>query len=128
MSSHDPIPAVGLPGDASPAPRQVRQGDVLLVPVADPGRTTTLRRRSRLVLALGEATGHAHAILEPHARELRTKAGERFVRLPVTASLVHEEHAPIELAPGLYRIVVQREYAPPRVGERGVPGSRRVAD
>lgn len=128
MSSHDPTPGLAVPGDASPAPRQARQGDVLLVPVAEPIEATVLPRRGRLVLALGEATGHAHAIHEPHARELRPTTGERLVRLPVTASLVHEEHAPIELPPGLYRIVIQREYMPPRVGERGVTGSRRVAD
>jgi hypothetical protein len=80
------------------------------------------------VVALGEATGHAHAILEPDAREARTPAGERFLRLPTAARLVHEEHAAIDLAPGLYRIVIQREYQPqPR---RGVdrPAWRTVAD
>ena len=44
-----------------------RQGDVLLVPVRPerlPGHARPLPRdaRGRLVLALGEATGHAHAV------------------------------------------------------------------
>src|SRR6476660_4884879 len=54
----------------------IRQGDVLLIPVdaerfdgAAPAARRVLERvEGRLVLAEGEATGHAHAILEKHAR------------------------------------------------------------
>ena len=76
-------------------------------------RTTPSRqpRHGRLVLAEGEATGHAHAIAEPDAREFRV-GDERFVLVRSAAQLIHEEHATIDLPPGAYRVVIQREYEP----------------
>ncbi|MBL1078638.1 hypothetical protein JK358_29970 [Nocardia sp. 2] len=95
-----------------------RQGDVLIVPVAEasvpayaqdaPG----LQRdsRGRMVLALGEVTGHAHALSAP-GRLVRT-SGQTLLHLPEGGRLVHEEHAAIALPQGWYRIVRQREYTP----------------
>jgi hypothetical protein len=96
-----------------------RQGDVLLVPVSTnelPRSVRPLPRdaRGRLVLALGEATGHAHAVIARDA-ELLAEAAEvdrRFLRIATEAMLTHEEHAPIPLPAGLYRVVQQREYVP----------------
>jgi hypothetical protein len=45
------------------------------------------------------------------------------VTAPVT--LDHKEHAPIDVAPGAYRVVIQREYVPPEVS---VVSFRRVVD
>jgi hypothetical protein len=109
-----------------------RQGDVLLVPVPRerlPEHARPLPRdaRGRLVLALGEATGHAHAVAAPDA-DLLAEAGwvnERFLRIVTEALLTHEEHAAIALPPGLYRVVRQREYEP---GWEGQPAERLVAD
>jgi hypothetical protein len=91
-----------------------RQGDVLVIPVnaipsdAAPGS----RDRARIILAYGEATGHAHAIADPEA-ELLEARGNRYLRVGGKgASLTHEEHGPIALPPGSYRVVIQREYAP----------------
>jgi hypothetical protein len=96
-----------------------RQGDVLLVPVdADQPREglQPLPRdaRGRLVLAHGEATGHAHAVSAPDAELLDDPAAvdQMFLRIVTRALLSHEEHDPIQLPPGLYRVVRQREYAP----------------
>jgi hypothetical protein len=78
--------------------------------------------RGRLVLALGEATGHAHAVSARDAELLAdpVEVDRRFLRIATEAMLTHEEHAAIPLPPGLYRVVQQREY---------VPGSfRAVAD
>ena len=94
-----------------------RQGDVLLVPVGaiPAGARKGRRDRGRIVLAYGERTGHAHAI-ESKAVALLQRRGDRFVRVPAEgAALRHEEHGPIDLAPGSYRVVVQREYTPERV-------------
>ena len=72
------------------------------------------RDNGRLVLAHGEATGHAHVIDAPVERAtlLTTRENERFLRIvgSVAAPLVHEEHARIEVAPGLYRQVPQQEW------------------
>ncbi|MFC5664894.1 hypothetical protein ACFP3U_18130 [Kitasatospora misakiensis] len=98
-----------------------RQGDVLLVPVGEavlPARVGSLApqprdARGRLVLALGEVTGHAHAVVGPG--ELRRESGPfgvAWLHLPEGGRVVHEEHAAIPLAKGWYRVVRQREYMP----------------
>ncbi|WP_354642314.1 hypothetical protein [Kitasatospora camelliae] len=98
-----------------------RQGDVLLAPVAEeavPRSVATLPQqprdgRGRLVLALGEVTGHAHAVVGPG--ELRREAGPfgaAWLHLPDGGRVVHEEHAAIALPKGWYRVVRQREYVP----------------
>jgi hypothetical protein len=97
-----------------------RQGDVLLIKVDAAGVSTGARRRprdnGRVVLARGEATGHAHAIDSPLADLFEESDGQLYLRVDAgaPAELVHEEHAPILLEPGVYRIVRQRQYAPGR--------------
>lgn len=116
-----------------------RQGDVLLIPIGSKQAAKTESGWSvrdltpedgRIVLAEGEATGHAHVIRHPGARllvkSMRTGYMSSLSETILTvadgpALLVHEEHLPIELAPGAYRVVRQREYDP-------TDGARRVAD
>lgn len=90
-----------------------RQGDVMLVPVASiPNTAKTVERdNGRVILAYGEVTGHAHAILEPTALKLADGIAE-FLSAPHGATLLHEEHSTIEIPAGDYRIVHQREYTP----------------
>ena len=113
--------------EALPAPvTMVRQGDVLLVrieAIPDTARPVA-RDNGRVVLAYGEVTGHAHAISSAAATQLHDDI-ERYLRLTSAATLQHEEHAAIELAPGTYRIVIQREYVPAPVE---LPSWRRVVD
>ena len=100
-----------------------RQGDVCLVPT-----TECLRglRRERgpgpIILARGEATGHAHVIASPRVRAVQGERGNRFIVVPQGgfADLQHEEHDAIRIPPGTYRIQIQREYTPGSV--------RRVSD
>jgi|GEM_PF-291364 len=98
--------------DTPQTPLSFRQGDVLLVEVADiPEEATAESRSGRIVLAEGEATGHAHAIHERDARTF-TYRGERFLLTRSKAQLIHEEHGPIEVPEGAWRVIVQREYEP----------------
>jgi hypothetical protein len=102
-----------------------RQGDVLLVVVDSlPKNAKDITPKKRIVLAYGEATGHAHAIeAEPSAGKVRLwdAGAERFLQvLEGKAWLRHEEHAPIELSPGIYRVGNQVEYTPKEI--------RRVSD
>jgi hypothetical protein len=103
----------GTPLSESPRPLLTfRQGDVLLVEVDDiPEDAAPEPRSGRIVLAEGEATGHAHAIHEPDARTF-THEGQRFLLTKSRAQLIHEEHGPIEVPDGAWRIVIQREYQP----------------
>lgn len=94
---------------------QVRQGDCFLERVGElPKGAKALPRdsRGRIVILEGEATGHAHAILEPNA-VLYEAAGvvERYLQVtggPVV--LRHEEHGIITLEPGVYVQRPQWEY------------------
>ena len=94
---------------------QYRQGDVLLLKTRnqdlDEARAVP-RDHGRIILAEGEATGHAHAIDSSEAELLEVEEGERYLRVDAPCDLVHEEHAAIALDPGLYRVVRQREYGP----------------
>ncbi len=98
-------------------PTQYRQGDILLVRLrACPPALTAGRRvprvNGRLVLALGEATGHAHAIESPLAELVEHSDGRLYLRTQRACELTHEEHAPVWLEAGVYQVIRQREYVP----------------
>ena len=103
----------------------IRQGDVLLVPLSDDPDTRRGRvvSRATVVLAHGEATGHAHRITDRRAHLRIVKwTGQRLLVVhgdePVT--LQHDEHDPLAVPPGVWEVRRQREYAPRR--------NRRVMD
>jgi hypothetical protein len=99
---------------------QFRQGDVFLELIEDVSSVElgdrVPRDKRTVVLAYGEATGHAHAIREPGAMLFFGKGNaaneDRFLRVLRPVNLTHEEHSPIALTPGLYRVRRQREYSP----------------
>lgn len=93
---------------------QYRQGDVLLVKVdmdAIPNGAVQQDADGRIVLAYGEVTGHAHAIDASFAALYQYKS-DRLLEAKPGARLVHEEHSAIDLAPGYYKVIQQREYEP----------------
>jgi hypothetical protein len=105
--------------DSTLVPRGlIRQGDLLLVPVADLPEDARVIRRGRLVLARGEATGHAHVVEDDRAflHDLGWAWAGDEVYLSVVGdapvSLVHEEHDTLVVSPGVYEVRRQREYAP----------------
>lgn len=92
-----------------------RQGDVFIQRVSDIADDVRGRPLPHGVLVHGEVTGHSHRIedLDTAALFSGGMAGEVF--LDVTAKqarIVHEEHNPIELKKGFYRVWRQREYTP----------------
>lgn len=93
--------------------KMYRQGDVLVVEVSEvpEDKKSVKRQEGRLVLAEGEATGHAHAIRSQNAKMYAAVAG-MFLVLKKAAELVHEEHGKIDLPPGNYQVIRQREYDP----------------
>lgn len=103
------------PRHRPPPLRQYRQGDVLLVEVAGSGGARTPERPSggRWILALGEATGHAHAIPANTGAQVYRSGAHRYVDAMKPVELVHEEHGAITIAPGTYRVRIQREYVAP---------------
>lgn len=95
-----------------------RQGDVLVQKIERLPDGLTPEEpdgRGRIVLAEGEATGHAHAIAASRlSRAGRDAAGVLYFRVGrgATAILEHEEHTAHEFGAGSYRVVRQREYHP----------------
>lgn len=111
---------------------QYRQGDVFIERAEGlpDGATAVPRDQGRVILAYGEVTGHAHALVDRGA-ELFSVPGSEDRWLVIRPSgtaveggdvalLTHEEHATIPIPPGVYRVRRQREYSPEEI--------RRVAD
>ena len=96
-----------------------RQGDVLFVPVASIPSGKRVKRETGTV-ALGEATGHHHSLaVEDLQRAEVLECGDGlFVHVSVDgvringAVFTHQEHGPVTLPPGDYRVTIQREYSP----------------
>lgn len=98
-------------------PPLYRHGDVLLQAI--PAPTDRLHRQNHVTLAYGEVTGHTHRLSDPHAAVLYAptptpqNGRDQFLHITaLRATLVHEEHGPIELPQGWYRVWQQREYTP----------------
>jgi hypothetical protein len=97
-----------------------RHGDVLLVPVALPGDAIPVPPAARgVVLAEGEVTGHAH-VMPAETVQMWSVGDQRYITVREPSALTHEEHATQVIAPGDYRVIIQREYTP--------EGIRNVAD
>ena len=110
--------------DSTP-PGAIRQGDVLLVPVEMKRgvHRGSVYRHTTVVLAHGEATGHAHRIVDaPVQLRIVRPIGRRllFVHGDEPVTLQHDEHDPLQVPPGVWEVRRQREYVP--------WGFRRVAD
>lgn len=118
-----------------------RHGDVELLKVKSPARKGR-KKLPHLTLAEGEATGHAHRIVDgstPMSTVMRThpvtgekyevkfpikgqevpsdsvlyeQNGEWFLSVKKKAALVHEDHGAIVLPKGTYRKIQQREWTP----------------
>jgi hypothetical protein len=100
------------------------QGDLLIERVPDvlpSGKIEQNLVGSAMVLAEGEATGHRHATWDQVtmfrddnlARDIPKGLYVGHVRIDdAGARLVHDEHAPLTLSKGTYRVRRQRELEP----------------
>ena len=90
-----------------------RHGDVLIQKVSSiPKGAKRLKHRT---LAHGELTGHSHQIREKDAA-LWQAGPDLFLNITARlATVVHQEHAEIELPKGTYRVWRQREYTPEKI-------------
>jgi hypothetical protein len=110
--------------------KDIRQGDVLLRPVGKlPMGCKPEVLGSRIVLAHGEVTGHAHAIYDhlpatmapgaadeiaeaaiARARLWISPSGDRFLEVTEPVTLRHEEHTEHTIPAGIFELPVQVEY------------------
>ena len=93
-----------------------RQGDVLLMPIKGTAMgkepsTAIEPVNGRIILALGEATGHHHS-LKANVGTLFEREEKRYLRMDIDAPLEHQEHGAILIPRGTYQVVIQREYHP----------------
>lgn len=95
-----------------------RQGDVLIVPVSEVNGKQS--NPKQIVLAHGEATGHAHTITDETTLLFNGPNGEVYIDATEHTEVRHQEHDTIPIPPGTYRVIRQREYTPER--------TRNVAD
>jgi len=97
-------------------PKLFRQGDVLIERVeCIPNNAVAVQSdNERIVLAHGEATGHAHTLSQKGAK-LKQVPGETATYLEIAEALAevhHQEHATVSLQRGQWRVTRQREYGP----------------
>ena len=99
------------------------QGDILIEMVDDDAKGAAIQADpdGSVVLGRGEVTGHRHRFaLEDRVAMFRDDAKARDVSQELYighirvgadgATLLHEEHAPISLKKGVYRIRRQRQF------------------
>lgn len=94
---------------------QVRQGDLLIETVEKLPKGQ--RKKAGRILAYGETTGHKHCLEDGNVMTIN---GETFFELDKPTVLKHEEHGPIELGKGTYKVIRQREWDPLAKKERRV--------
>ncbi len=97
------------------------QGDILFERISSTGLDQGARPDGQLVIAEGEATGHRHIINggatmfrdDAMARDIASELYVGHVRVGKDGSAVeHDEHAPLFLPAGTYRVRRQRELQP----------------
>lgn len=96
----------------------IQQGDVIIevadIPKGakkiDKGHFAHLLGIRGYVLAEGETTGHAHCISDVENVEMVEKDGMFFIRVLKDVTVTHEEHKPVKIPPGIYRVRKVREY------------------
>lgn len=94
-------------------PTQVRNGDVLLLKMESlPEGASQKRMQYPDLLAEGEVTGHAHRIVGGGLVERYDHAGQAYVLLKQPGILTHEEHGEAPLEPGVYELIIERDYDP----------------
>lgn len=90
---------------------QIQHGDVLLKKIArlPKGGAEVPREAGRIIVARGEATGHNHAIADKGATLWEFK-GELYLEVTEPVTIVHDEHKPLPIPPGIYQVGAVKEY------------------
>lgn len=89
-----------------------RHGDISLHPSSEV-LGEKVKHNGSFVLAEGETTGHKHVISVPSVDDMeifRTPEGGYFMRLKTEGTITHEEHRKVKVAPGVYKMVNEREF------------------
>lgn len=92
----------------------IRQGDILFEKIDN--MDSDKKTLDTKTVALGEVTGHKHAFNKNSQILLSKKVDEdvptQLVVLDESAQLTHQEHLPINIPQGVYRIRREQSYNP----------------
>lgn len=88
-----------------------RHGDVGLILAELPDGAVEQHRNGDVILAFGEATGHAHRIADDQA-SIWVIGNEKYLVTKAPSILDHEEHGQVTVPPGVYRIAIEEDYQP----------------
>ncbi len=97
---------------------QFRQGDLLFTRIEGLNKPENTKTVEDGVIARGESTGHAHRIAPKDLKQGKAKvyfmAEPRRIVIEAfePVRVLHEEHRPITLPPGIWEVRQQREYTP----------------
>jgi hypothetical protein len=88
----------------------IRQGDVLVRPVKKIRQAKPILAENDLhILAHGEVTGHHHSIQDRDNITMFQSNNSRYLEvLGESVNLVHQEHTALPIAPGKYKVELQR--------------------
>lgn len=91
-----------------------RQGDIFFVKLDQDPNLGQARPLKNGIIARGETTGHSHRVAASSLAAgavLLALGREMYLRSPEAgATIVHEEHGPVELPSGVYAVVRQQEF------------------
>lgn len=97
---------------------QYRQGDLFFEKIEQFPKRISLRPviTDDLILAHGEATGHAHRMESDSVLSHAGRTtGRQYLEVKDQAKVFHEEHDPLSLPAGKYLVRRQREYTPEKI-------------
>lgn len=98
-----------------------RQGDICIERIEDKRPAEAKPQKGPPIFAHGEVTGHCHQVEDSKTKvfDIDNNIGGdqrmvslKFAEVKTDTRLVHQEHAPIALERGNYRVIRQREYSP----------------
>ena len=95
----------------------ILHGDVIVTRVKQvPDSFEKMDTEPMNALAYGELTGHLHQLQGVQGQDfdlrIEPTTKERHLRIVKPTALKHQEHGPIILLPGDYKVGIQREYDP----------------
>jgi|SRR5208283_1721977 len=88
------------------------QGDVFFTRAKRLPVKAEVKQKSKrgYIIAEGEATGHAHVVDDDI--ELYESGGVLYLRTEKEIQVKHEEHKPVILSKGIWKVGIVREYDP----------------
>ena len=96
------------------------QGDVFFTKTKKLPEGAKARKQNKrgFVIAEGESTGHAHVVDDDI--ELYEKKGVLYLKTEKEVQVQHEEHKPVTIGKGIWKVGIVREYDPFKEEERPV--------